>query len=92
MRVYISGPITGVPDGNKAAFKAAAVELEARGHDVVNPAELEVPGWTWKDYLHHDLKILLKCDAIHMLPGWIKSKGARFEYMVARKLKYEVIK
>lgn len=40
MRIYISGPMTGVPDHNRPAFDAAAKCLREKGHFVINPAEL----------------------------------------------------
>ena len=40
MRIYVSGPITGLPDHNVAAFDAAAKRLRAQGHFVINPHEL----------------------------------------------------
>lgn len=40
MRIYISGPMTGLPDNNRPAFDAAAKRLREQGHFVINPAEL----------------------------------------------------
>ena len=40
MRVYIAGPMSGIENSNFPAFHAAAAELRALGHEVVNPAEL----------------------------------------------------
>ena len=40
MRIYISGPITGMSDYNYPAFHAAAKRLRDKGHWVINPAEL----------------------------------------------------
>ena len=40
MRLYLSGPMTGVPDNNRPAFDAAAKRLREQGHFVINPAEL----------------------------------------------------
>jgi len=39
VRVYIAGPMTGLPEFNTAAFDAAARSLEQLGHAVFNPAE-----------------------------------------------------
>lgn len=34
-------------------------------------------------FMRADLAALLACDAIHMLPGWERSRGARVELAVA---------
>ena len=84
MKIYISGPMTGLPDFNRPAFNAKAAELRALGHEVVNPAELpEIPGGTWADYMKVDIKLMLDCEAIWMLPGWVNSKGACLEVHIA---------
>lgn len=38
MRVYIAGPMTGLPDFNRAAFKVEAARLEDAGHVAVDPS------------------------------------------------------
>lgn len=43
MRVYIAGPMTGIPQYNFPAFDAAADLLRAMGYEVVSPAELDDP-------------------------------------------------
>ena len=40
MRVYVSGPMTGISDHNRAAFDAAAKRLREQGHFVINPHSL----------------------------------------------------
>jgi hypothetical protein len=40
-RVYVAGPMTGIPAFNFPAFDAAAAALRAQGFDVVSPAELD---------------------------------------------------
>lgn len=40
MRIYISGPMTGLPNNNRAAFDAAACRLSVVGHFVINPHDL----------------------------------------------------
>ena len=37
MRVYISGPMTGIPDLNRPVFDAAEKRLTEQGHFVINP-------------------------------------------------------
>ena len=88
VKVYLAGPMTGLPDFNMPAFHAAADRLRHNGWDVVNPAEhfdgrTDLP----RDmYLRADLAELVKCNAIAFLPGWQDSRGATMEYFVACEL------
>lgn len=43
MRVYLGGPMSGVPQFNLPAFDAAEADLLGRGLDVVPPADLHDP-------------------------------------------------
>ena len=55
-RVYVAGPMSGMPGHNFPAFNAAADSLRAQGWHVENPAEHgEVDGATWADYMHCDV-------------------------------------
>lgn len=87
MKLYISGPMTGIPDFNAPAFNAAAAELRAAGYDVINPADNgSDESKTWADYMRIDLRQLLDCDGMALLPGWSASRGARLEKYVATEL------
>jgi hypothetical protein len=86
-RLYLSGPMSGVPDLNFPQFHAEAERLRAIGFDVVNPAEINTdPGESWASCLRKDIAALVTCDVIAMLPGWESSKGATLEHYVARAL------
>ena len=83
--VYISGPITGIPEGNRPAFAAVAEVFRLKGWEVVNPHDLFAADVeeSWEGYMRKDLAALLTCTHIVMLPGWEHSRGARLEKTVA---------
>lgn len=92
IKVYISGPMTGVPGHNFPAFAEARKQLRAEGFTVLCPAEAgEVDGWTWEQYLKRDLAMVLDADAVVALPGWENSRGARLEVHVAGELSLPVV-
>lgn len=79
-KIYIAGPMTGMPDNNYPAFNEAAAMLRAQGYQVENPAENAPPTCgTWQGYMRLALAQLSKCDTIYILAGWMNSKGARIE-------------
>lgn len=91
MKLYISGPMTGLPDSNFPAFFEAEAKLRAVGFDIENPAEKGVlEGWTWEDYLKYDLQVMLPCQGLAILPGWEASRGACLEVHVAKALNMPV--
>ena len=93
MRIYIAGPMTGMPEHNFPAFHSAAQRLRRAGWDVVNPAEnfsgrTDLPR---ADYMRADVAALVECDAIALLPGWEDSRGAKVEYLLAREMGLKTI-
>lgn len=84
MKLYVSGPMTGIPEYNYPAFHAAKARLESLGHDVISPADLPVTdGWEWIDYILTDLGSVFQVDGVATLDGWERSNGARIECRVA---------
>lgn len=63
MRIYLSGPMTGLPDWNYPAFKAAAERLRALGHTVYNPADSTRSTATTPraEFLRDDLALIAGC-------------------------------
>ena len=91
MKLYLSGPITGIPLGNKPLFDSEADRLRALGYTVINPWELNPDGSAdWLDCMLIDLPAVKECQGIALLPGWILSNGAQMEYITAKKYKLHV--
>jgi hypothetical protein len=82
MRVYIAGPMTGLPDFNYPAFHAEATRLRAIGYRVSNPAENQAQV-NWQNYMREAIRMMLLCDAVALLPNWKASRGALIEHGIA---------
>ena len=91
MRLYVSGPITHMPELNKPVFTAVSASLRSVGHQVVNPHEIGEQMLPWESYLRAALIAMLTgADAIALLSGWERSRGATLEHHVATTLGWEV--
>lgn len=85
--LYLSGPMTGIKDFNFPAFNYATKKLREKGYNVINPAELGADtSKPWEYYIRRDIELLLKADAVAVLNGWEKSKGATLEVFIAQQL------
>jgi hypothetical protein len=84
-KIYLSGPMTGLPDYNYPAFNKAALELREMDHEVFNPAEAFSGDQSldWRDYMRADVAAIMGCDEVRVLPGWESSVGARLEVAIA---------
>lgn len=114
MKVYLAGPMRGIPLFNFPAFHAAASKLRAQGHEVFNPAERDIEhhgadisagnmegdeqkateqfGFSLRDAMADDCFYICKvANAIALLPGWEKSKGAKAERALGLALGHEII-
>lgn len=93
-RLYLAGPMTGLPDYNRPAFNAMAAQLRAAGYFVVNPAENGLPADSaWIDHMRRDIELMMvnQCDGLALLPSWGVSKGANIEFELARALGFELM-
>lgn len=94
MRLYLAGPMRGIPDYNFPAFDRYAAALRAQGHVVFSPAD----GDRWlllstgrepeaRACFELDTQWLCReAEAIILMPGWEFSKGATAEKALAEAL------
>ena len=98
IRVYLSGPITGLsePEYTRLFARAEQHYLTA-GYEVVNPVELgkvlllNNPAASYEDFMTVDLEALRSCTHIALLSGWENSKGAVREKAEAERRGLEVM-
>lgn len=100
--VYISGPMTGIPEGNRQAFSDATEKIRDLdlGIEIVNPSELDAASGLsseelakvesgdieWGELLKRDLEHVLAVDAVIAIEGWQQSRGAKLEIFLAASL------
>ena len=92
-KIYIAGPMRGLPDFNYSTFNDWAHILRDFDWDVVNPVEIGAAYGTPEQInadtallaavMAAELHALETCDAIYLLDGWHKSEGARKELATA---------
>lgn len=100
-RLYIAGPMTGLPDFNYPAFFEAEEMIRALGHTPLNPGrndgktvedavkfagDPDNPAHPWEYYLRRDIPKVVSADGLVMLPGWQNSRGANLEVHIATSL------
>jgi hypothetical protein len=100
--IYLSGPMTGIPEFNAPAIRDAALRLRMDGYDILSPVEMdEAYGLNLKTAkitpkLRHNLlsrdieAISTRCTAIALMPGWKQSAGCMIELAVAERLGLKV--
>lgn len=93
MKIYIAGPMRGIPEHNFPLFNFTADRLRQRGHQVINPVDIgekhfqnDTSKTTQHEFITKDILELLTCDALAVLPGWEKSCGASIEVAIAKVL------
>lgn len=99
--LYLSGPMSGYPDFNAAAFFRATDMLREKGYTVINPHELPEPDVTnmseleaWAEYLARDVMLFAKITSpvvLVLLPGWELSRGSLLERAVAKHRGFRIV-
>lgn len=107
-KVYISGPISGIEDANRKAFKDAEDRLTKMNFEVINPHNLfsqeemnklehdvttKVISFDqlWSVCMKRDIKALMDCEFVAVLPYWESSRGANLEIAIAKAVGMPII-
>jgi len=91
VKLYVAGPMSGLPNSNYLAFNEAARWLEESGYEVENPADNVNPDPDdYEEWLRLGIKQLITCDGVAFLSGFGQSKGAMMELYIANVLKMPI--
>lgn len=85
MKLYIAGPMSGLPAFNYPAFHMAEAHLQALGYDTLNPARNPKRD-SWEGYMKAAIAQVVQSDGIAFLAGSHASEGARLELFLAGRL------
>ena len=89
---YVAGKITGLPKSHVTdKFNLVANQLINMGYQVINPIGVNEETRPWDEAVRGEIKRMLECDEVHMLPDWQESRGAQLERDIALRLGMEVI-
>lgn len=93
MKLYVAGPMSGLPRFNYPVFDLVTNALRSRGYEVVSPAETELDHETatYDDFMREGLSNMLKCDGVAVIEGHLQSKGAMYECKIARDTKMPIL-
>ncbi|MBB6131354.1 DUF4406 domain-containing protein [Mucilaginibacter lappiensis] len=94
--VYISGKITGLPmqEVTDKFIKAEQYLYKAGFREIINPVFLDHSANKTEDhdqYMKTDIKSMMDCNTIYVLPCWKDSKGAKIELQLAIQLNFNII-
>lgn len=92
MKLYLAGPMSGYPEHNWPLFNQKAAELREAGYEVIdastcNGSYEEACAKSYEECLKTDIRAMLTCEGIALLPGWEMSRGANLEQYLATVLK-----
>lgn len=98
MKVYIAGPMRGIPNLNFPAFDEAKKRWEDAGHWVITPADMDrevgvdgsdeslkllTPEFL-REAILKDVEVISNMDAVAVLHGWDNSLGSAVEVAISQ--------
>jgi len=91
MKVYLSGPVTGLENNNREQFEYFSSLLESVGFETIIPTKMVSEGTDWHCAMRTCIAAMMKADLLVMLQGWPHSKGATIEHRIAKELDIPVL-
>ncbi|WP_417669474.1 DUF4406 domain-containing protein [Pseudoalteromonas tetraodonis] len=89
-KIYIAGPMTGLPNFNREAFNTMAEVILRNGNIPLNPATLPA-GLEQNEYMDICFAMVRAAEQVVFLSGWGESEGAQAEYAYSKKLGLELL-
>jgi nucleoside 2-deoxyribosyltransferase len=105
-KVYISGPMSGIPELNHSEFEKAEIKMKSFGFEVFNPHKFEEQKTeeflnkvknlnendNWIQFMKVDIvKMIQECEFVLALNNWERSRGATLELFIAKSLGMPII-
>ena len=96
-KAYIGGKISGLDLAEaKAKFQRMEQKLRDMGYEPlhgfdINDVDVDNHTKSWEECVKADLKVMLDCDEVHLLPCWNESKGAMLERDIAIRVGIPVV-
>lgn len=87
-KLYLTGPISGQPDRGEEAFRRVREKLRKAGYVVLCPVESTgiQPDKPRSYHMRRDCEMVLVAHGLVCLPGWMQSRGALLESLLAREI------
>jgi hypothetical protein len=84
--------MTGLNSGQLTdKFNTMASKLAGMGYNVVKPAAVNEDSPNWDLIVRSDIKKMLECDEVHLLPDWQDSRSARLYRDIALRVGMSVV-
>lgn len=87
--VYISGPMSNLPDYNRPAFHLMERIIKQTGCRVLSPARYPDKAtelMSYQDHMRRDIKMVCESNIMIVMNGWEVSKGVEVELAVAKSI------
>jgi hypothetical protein len=91
MKIYIAGQFTGIKYGQAYEnFAKAEKDIKETGHEAINPLKIISEHARWEQAMRESIKLMLDCQGIFLLDNWKESEGAKIEFELACRLKFDI--